>query len=245
MRTLAILPVKSFDAAKQRLGALLGPGSRDALAQAMFADVLASLRRSERIAAIAIVTADPAAAARARDERVVVLDDPSPAGQSTAAGLGIGYADQRAFERVLLVPGDAPLLDPAEVDQLLAEAAADRLAVAIVADRHGEGTNALAIAPPRAFAPSFGPGSLARHVAAAESAGLAHRVVPCPSLALDVDTPEDLATMWTRLDDNRLVAPRTRGALRQLDRARGQASASIAELRSRLSAEELDAWTQR
>ena len=36
MRTLAILPIKSFGAAKQRLSGLLGGGSREALAQAPF-----------------------------------------------------------------------------------------------------------------------------------------------------------------------------------------------------------------
>jgi 2-phospho-L-lactate guanylyltransferase (CobY/MobA/RfbA family) len=45
MRTIAILPVKSFGAAKQRLAGRLGAGPRQALAQAMFSDVLASLRR--------------------------------------------------------------------------------------------------------------------------------------------------------------------------------------------------------
>ena len=45
MKTLAILPVKSFAAAKQRLAEALGAGSRVALAQAMFADVLMSVRR--------------------------------------------------------------------------------------------------------------------------------------------------------------------------------------------------------
>jgi 2-phospho-L-lactate guanylyltransferase (CobY/MobA/RfbA family) len=36
MSTIAILPVKSFGAAKQRLAPALGAGSRQALAHAMF-----------------------------------------------------------------------------------------------------------------------------------------------------------------------------------------------------------------
>ena len=95
----------------------------------------------------------------------------------------------------------------------------DEIAVAIVPDRHGTGTNALAIAPPDAFAPSFGPGSLERHVSAARDAGLVHRVEPVPSLALDVDTPEDLAARWALRDSSRRGAGRTRGALAQLERA--------------------------
>ena len=40
MSTIAVLPVKRFDEAKQRLGEVLRPGSRRALAEAMLIDVL-------------------------------------------------------------------------------------------------------------------------------------------------------------------------------------------------------------
>ena len=89
----------------------------------------------------------------------------------------------------------------------------------IVPDRHGTGTNALVLSPPDAIAPSFGPGSLARHVAAAEQAGVPHSVEDVPGLALDVDTPADLAELIAELELRRGQAPSTRGALRQLDRA--------------------------
>ena len=243
MRTLAIVPVKKLDAAKQRLAALLGAGAREALAQAMFTDVLASLRRVERVQRVAVVTGDATAMAAAQGEGVTVLDDPAPAGQSAAVAIGIRHALARSYERVLCVPGDTPLLDPGEVDALLA-LAAPLPSVTIVADRHGEGTNALVITPPAGFEPSFGPGSLERHVAAVEAAGLAHRVEACASLEHDVDTPEDLAELWTELDRHRGLAPRTRGVLRQLDRARVAGSASIAEIRGRSSAEELQRSTE-
>jgi 2-phospho-L-lactate guanylyltransferase len=45
------------------------------------------------------------------------------------------------------------------------------------------------------MAPSFGPGSCARHEALARSAGAAVQVVEVPSLAFDVDTPADLAAL--------------------------------------------------
>jgi len=88
-----------------------------------------------------------------------------------------------------------------------------------VGDRHGTGTNALVLSPPDAIKPSFGPDSLARHTAAAEAAGLPHRVEDVPSLAHDVDTPEDLAALAALLTETRLGAARTRGALRQLERS--------------------------
>ena len=219
MRTIAIVPIKHFASAKERLGGLLGSGSRQALVQAMFSDVLSSLRRVEGLDAIAVVTGDVVAQAAAWGGRVVVLHDEREEGQSAATRVGIGHALTAGYERVLLVPGDVPLIDPAQVDALLRRAADDQVEVAIVPDRHGEGTNALLISPPDALEPAFGPGSLERHVDAARRAGLAFRVEEVPTLAHDVDTPDDLAELDAILDECRAGAPRTRGALRQLGRS--------------------------
>ncbi|HEX6712932.1 MAG TPA: 2-phospho-L-lactate guanylyltransferase [Thermoleophilaceae bacterium] len=215
MRTAAILPVKSFGAAKQRLGSLLGAGSRHALAQAMFQDVLASLRKVEAIEQIVVVASEPSVEFAA-DDQVELIEDEIRDGQSPAAVTGIRWAVASGFERVLLVPGDTPLLSAAELDALLANAPEE---VVIVPDRHGTGTNGLLLRPPTAIEPSFGPDSLQRHVAAAEAAGVAHRVERLPSLVFDVDTSEDLAVVAEAIESSRAVAPRTRGALRQLDRA--------------------------
>jgi 2-phospho-L-lactate/phosphoenolpyruvate guanylyltransferase len=222
MRTIAILPVKSFTAAKQRLAGLLGAGSRQALAQAMFSDVLTSLRHVPGLDAVAVVTADRVAESAALGERVQVLRDTEQAGQSQAALIGIRYAQAAGYERVLLVPGDTPLLDPLEVTGLLGLS----VPVAIVPDRHGTGTNALLISPPERIAPSFGPGSFDRHLDIARAAGIEPAVERLPSLILDVDTPEDLADLGSALESRRGHAPATRGALRQLDRSRARASAA-------------------
>ena len=91
MSTLAILPVKSFGAAKQRLAPTLGAGFRRALARAMFSDVLASLRRVPSLDAV-VVTADQLAESAAVGGGVRVLRDSEQAGQSPAAQIGIRHA---------------------------------------------------------------------------------------------------------------------------------------------------------
>jgi 2-phospho-L-lactate guanylyltransferase len=222
LSTIAILPVKRFDAAKQRLAGALAAGARGALAQAMFSDVLATLRRVPGLNAVAVVTADRTAESAALGEGVHVLRDTERAGQSPAALIGIRHALERGFERVLVVPGDTPLIDPDELAALLERAPA----VAIVPDRHLTGTNALLLSPPDAIQPSFGPDSLARHISAAKAAGVAYSVERVPTLELDVDTPEDLAELAAALEGRRGQAPLTRGALRQLDRLRAGDSAT-------------------
>jgi 2-phospho-L-lactate guanylyltransferase len=218
VRTAAILPVKSFGSAKQRLGSLLGAGSRHALAQAMFQDVLSSLRKVESIEQIVVVASEPSVEFET-EEQIVLLEDDIQDGQSAATLIGIRWALDAGFDRVLMVPGDTPLLAFAEVEALLTGAEADGTAVVVVPDRHDTGTNALLLSPPTAIAPGFGPNSRDRHVAAAQAAGVSHRVERVPSLIFDVDTSEDLAVVAAAIDEQRTVAPRTRGALRQLDRA--------------------------
>jgi len=88
--------------------------------------------------------------------------------------------------------------------------------VVVVPDRHGEGTNALLLTPPGAIAPSFGPGSLERHVRAAGAAGMAYTVARIPSLMLDIDTGQDLNELVRVLETRHGRAPCTRDALRRV-----------------------------
>jgi 2-phospho-L-lactate/phosphoenolpyruvate guanylyltransferase len=203
MRTLAVLPIKSFERAKQRLGSAVS--ERPRLAEAMAADVLDALAAVRGLDGVVVVTAEPLAARAAQAAGAQVVHDPREAGQSAAARLGIAAAIRAGAERVLLVPGDCPALDPEEVEALLSRTAP----VVIVPDRHGAGTNALLLTPPDVLAPSFGDGSFARHAALA---GGAAKVAQMHSLGLDVDTPGDLAALLDRGGG----APRTRALLEQL-----------------------------
>jgi 2-phospho-L-lactate guanylyltransferase len=216
MQTLAILPVKRFANAKQRLDTALVGGSRRALAEAMFSDVLTALRRVAAIDEVLVVSADPTAQRIAEGHNVRVLDDLAESGQSPAVARGAAYATELGAAQVLCVSSDCPLLDPAELDALLGRPrTAPRYAV-VVPDRHGTGTNALLISPPDALAPSFGSGSFARHCTLAQEAGLAVEVAELDSLALDVDTADDLAALKERVAASRGGAAHTRGMLHQL-----------------------------
>jgi 2-phospho-L-lactate guanylyltransferase len=172
----------------------------------MFGDVLAALAAST-IDEVVVVTAGDTVAAQAAVHGARVVRD-AEQGHNAAARIGVKEALRLGAERALLVPGDCPALDPGEIDHLLARRNGER-SVLIVPDRHGTGTNALLMTPPDAMAPSFGPGSCQRHAALAEAGGIAHAVVGVASLALDIDTPEDLDA----LRDLAGRAPRTHGLL--------------------------------
>lgn len=215
MSTLAVLPVKSFSRAKQRLRDGVSMDLRPKLAEAMFTDVLSALCECTRIGQIVVVSGGRAAREIAEQAGIRVIEDRQQ-GHNAAARLGIEAALSLGAERVLLVPGDCPALEPSEIDGLL-EQNLDPPSVSIVPDRHGTGTNALLLAPPGTIEPAFGPGSCERHVILARAVGAAVRVAEVPSLALDVDTPEDLDALEAAIA-LRPAASRTRRLLSELSK---------------------------
>lgn len=222
MRTTAVLPVKDFAAAKQRLAvgrASPAPGlsaeHRQSLAEAMFRDVLSALANVSPIDEVLVVTRGDGARRIARGRGLRVTPD-DERGHNAAALIGIEAAISAGANRALLVPGDCPALDPSELDRLLSRPVAPP-SVLIVPDRHGTGTNALVLTPPGALAPSFGPGSCGRHAETARAARVHAEVVVVPSLATDVDTPEDLEALEASLvSADHATATATRQTLSRL-----------------------------
>jgi 2-phospho-L-lactate guanylyltransferase len=222
VRASAILPVKRFGGAKRRLESV-AVRDRAALAEAMLADVLAAITAAESVERVIVVTGERRAERLAlrQAQRVAtpieVLRDPDDAGHPEAATLGIIRALALGAECAALLPGDCPLLDPRELDDALERMNVGR--VAVIPDRHGTGTNGLLLSPPDAIGPAFGPGSRERHVDLAQRRGMEVAVEELGSLALDLDTPDDLAELAATVRSDPTRAPETARALATLESA--------------------------
>ena len=115
---MILVPVKNLVDAKQRLSPLLSPDERVALAQAMCEDVLQALARWQSRPMVAVVTSDSFArdlAARFHFE--VVADDNS--GETNAIDMATAFCRERGAESTLVVPADIPLIDSAELQQIV------------------------------------------------------------------------------------------------------------------------------
>jgi 2-phospho-L-lactate guanylyltransferase len=211
LKATAVLPVKRFNAAKQRLATGLDGEQRRTLMEAMVGDVLEAIGEARTIERIVVVSGDPTAQELAAAVGAEVVPDPEDGGHVGAALAGIAHAEVAGATCVVLLAGDCPLLDPRELDRLLT--GMPERYVGIVPDRHGTGTNALALSPPGAIVPAFGEGSCARHVAAARAAGIPFNVEELASLGLDLDTPADVIALTRQLAARRGRGRRTAKAL--------------------------------
>ncbi len=194
----AVVPVKRLGYALARLSGVLDRSDRRVLQSAMLGDVLAALAGSTRLGEIVVVTSDPRARAVAESigARTVADHDP-PAGINAAVALGVEALDSYS---VLVVVSDLPLITAADVDHLLGAAPEGEGAV-LARSEDGTGTNAMLLTPATALLPDLGPGSLTRHLAQASVRGVPTEVVYHPGIALDVDTPGDLAELVRREPD--------------------------------------------
>lgn len=188
----ALVPVKPLREGKSRLAALPLP-QRIALQRAMLADVLTALAHARELDGVAVVTRDAAVAALALEYSAAVIDEPeATAGLNEALACAAKVLHARGAQCVLVVPADLPLVEPTEIDALVAQA---RLSPStfVIPSHDQAGTNALLIGldPPPAFL--FGDDSFRRHLEPKHQ----HRVVQwsAASFALDIDTPQDLAAL--------------------------------------------------
>lgn len=181
-----LVPIRSFDDAKTRLAEVLDAAERRSLARAMATAVV----RAALDLPVVVVTDDAEVIewASTVDARALPV---GVAGLNPSVSAAVDSLAAEGVERVIVAHADLP-----HARDLRHVGGA---AVAIVADRHGDGSNVLSVPTGAGFRFAYGPGSFARHQAEARRLGLRFEVVDDPDLAWDVDGPDDLPFDWREL----------------------------------------------
>lgn len=193
---LAAIPVKPFGVAKVRLGPAVDAAARSRLGMA----IAERTGRAARDAGgeVAIVTADRGVRRWARQCGFGVIAEPDGTGSGLdrAAGAAAAEADRRGL-LWCVIHADLPLVTPDDFAAVFGEARSRP----VLAPSHDGGTNVIAGSGP-SFPFAYGPGSFQRHLAAVPTASVLVR----PRLALDLDTPRDLAVALALATDGWLAS---------------------------------------
>jgi 2-phospho-L-lactate/phosphoenolpyruvate guanylyltransferase len=197
----AVVPVKEFARAKQRLAPLLSPRTRQELAAAMFEDVLEALSAAAGLAGIVVVTIDPAASEIALRYGAKVWTGGAHSGH-TGAVTAAAHRLAASGSAMLTMPGDIPRVAAADVASLLA-AHAGGAAFTIAPAWDERGSNAILCSPADLVPLRFGPDSFFPHLDAARALGLPPTVVRNDAIALDLDEPAELARFMDKRSPTR------------------------------------------
>jgi 2-phospho-L-lactate/phosphoenolpyruvate guanylyltransferase len=194
MEVAALIPVKGFRDAKQRLSSLLGTAQRELLAEVMFRDVVRQVLRASGLAAAFVVTGDEKVSRIARSLGARVIREPAEKGETAAVEFARLELKKSGCQAVLIIPGDLPLVRAEDIEQVLSQVPQGSAApfVLLVPSHDRMGTNALLLAPPDIIKLRFGYDSFTYHMSQVAAAGLPMRFFENERIALDIDEPKDL-----------------------------------------------------
>jgi 2-phospho-L-lactate guanylyltransferase len=197
-----LVPIKNTDGAKQRLAAVLDQPSRTQLAQAMLHDVLSALREWKNRPSVGIVTGDSFATKLAREFGFEIILDADNPGETGAIEMATRVCIERGIDSTLVIPGDIPLIQGWELEEILRQAPSEGSVLVPAGD--GRGTNAAFRRPANLFPLRFGNDSFKPHHTAAQATGKACVVLDnLPGIAVDVDNPADLRQLLSLPGDSR------------------------------------------
>ena len=193
MRAL-LLPIKDLSKAKQRLAEVLASEERFALAQAMLEDTARAVAGLGGAAKVFVVTMyEPAMDLAARNGWEVLREE-QQISESASVDFASRVCEERGVSGLLRLPCDLPLIQPEDIEDLLA-AACHAPGMVVVPSRDGSGTNAILRTPPTLFRSHFGKNSLAKHLREAEQAGAQIILQRNARVELDVDDEGDLRAL--------------------------------------------------
>jgi 2-phospho-L-lactate guanylyltransferase len=192
MTIWAIVPVKPLRRGKSRLSNVLNEDERAALNQKLLEHTLETLSTLKELLQVMVVSCDPHALTIARGYGAITVREDGHPHLNTALARATIVSQMHMSQGVLVLPADLPLLERDDVITLMKRVVDNMPVVVIAPDRHGNGTNALLTIPAGVIEYDYGEGSFRRHCDHAKKAGIHLEIVELPSLALDLDLPEDL-----------------------------------------------------
>ncbi len=178
--TAVLIPLRSLSVGKLRLSSVYGDADRARLIATMAATVVAAAGDLD-----VLVVHDSAAVARWSHERGAMDLRPAEPGLNRAISEGRDRLRALGYSRVIVAHADLPhASDLTHVDL--------GKGIAIVPDRHGDGTNVMCLPTDIDFTFAYGPGSFASHVDISRRLQIEPVIIDDPMLSWDVDHPDDL-----------------------------------------------------
>lgn len=188
-----LIAAKQLTFAKTRLASVLhSTAEREALAEAMFRDVLSAALSAPMADTVAVITSDPKLLGLTRQAGALALDEDYPRGLNNAVRIATHLLSERGATTVCTLLSDCPLLSAEDIGTVFDVMPEEDRGAVLVPSHDFSGTNMIVRSPANVIPTYFGRLSLARHLEACREEGLPCRVLRLSRPALDLDLPADL-----------------------------------------------------
>jgi 2-phospho-L-lactate/phosphoenolpyruvate guanylyltransferase len=188
-----LIAAKQLSFAKTRLASVLhSTAEREALAEAMFRDVLSAALSTRLPDLVAVITSDQKLLELTRQAGAMALDEDYPRGLNNAVRIASHLLSERGATTVCTLLSDCPMLTAEDIATVFEALRDGDRGVVLVPSHDFSGTNVIVRSPATAIPTFFGRLSLARHLEACREEGLHCRILRLSRPALDLDLPADL-----------------------------------------------------
>lgn len=204
MTIWAIVPVKPLNRSKSRLSPVLTGKQRETLSKQMLELTLKTLKQVEAISGVLVISRDTAALSLARRFKVQTVQESGTPELNDALARATNVVMSWNAKACLVLASDIPLMTPQDIEALIQFSTQQTEGIVVATDRRQDGTNALLIKPPGLIPYRYGEHSFKRHIEEAKAIGTSIHVYESPTLALDVDMPEDLDTYRKIINERKL-----------------------------------------
>jgi len=188
LKTVAIIPVKSFTKAKTRLS--ISSEKTVDICKIMLNEVLQTISSTNKIDNTIIVSRDESAFDIGKKFNVIQVFDESESGVNNAISLADDYISDSEFDTSVILPQDIPFFNTVDLDNLFSFF--QKNSVIIVPSRHFNGTNALLRNPAKIMTTRYDEGTYKSHLDQARSSNIDLSLLLIRRLMLDIDAKDDI-----------------------------------------------------
>tara|TARA_B100000029_G_C17376449_1_gene888069 strand:- start:14 stop:643 length:630 start_codon:yes stop_codon:yes gene_type:complete len=188
LKTVAIIPVKSFSKAKTRLS--ISSEKTVDICKIMLNEVLQTISSTNKIDNTIIVSRDESAFDIGKKFNVIQVFDESESGVNNAISLVDDYISDSEFDTSVILPQDIPFFNTSDLDNLFSFF--QKNSVIIVPSRHFNGTNALLRNPAKIMTTRYDEGTYKSHLEHAKSNNIDLSLLLIRRLMLDIDDKDDI-----------------------------------------------------
>ena len=189
MKTVAIIPVKSFSKAKPRL--TISSEKTVDICKLMLGEVLQTISTSKKIDNTIIVSHDQSAFDIGKKFSAIEVFDELESGVNNAITLADEYISDSEFDTSIILPQDIPFFNSSDLDNLFSFFQRKN-SVVIVPSRQFNGTNSLIRNPSRIITTRYDEGTYKSHLDEAKCNSVDFSLVLIRRLMLDIDSQSDI-----------------------------------------------------
>ena len=195
MKVFAIVPVKSFENAKTRLGTLLSTAERIKLSGMLLKRTIYILKKTPGIQKILLVSSDSRTKKIARKYGVTFLEEDKESGVNSAINLADKFCVTACADASLILPIDLPLILPEDVSIICKSVLDDNTCVVLCPSYKFDGSNVLLRKPCNIIGTSYDANSYLMHVLGGIRNNVKTKVLFVSRLMIDIDTVRDVRNM--------------------------------------------------